>query len=375
MPLTVRLISADQHLAYVDSRPSASFLQCPSWAQVKNEWRSESIGWFDGATLVGAGLVLYRQVPKVKRYLAYLPEGPVIDWSADDLDDWLAPMVAHVKSQGAFGVKMGPPVEVRRWDAATVKAGVADEGVHRLADLPPDTTSAYAERVAARLRGLGWRPPAEHGGFSAGQPRYVFQVPLAGRDEDELLKGFNQLWRRNIKKADKSGVEVHLGGYDELPWFHRLYVVTAKRDGFTPRPLSYFQRMWTALSTEDPDRIRLYLAGHEGQLVAATTMVRVGEHAWYSYGASSTDKREVRGSNAIQWRMMRDAREAGAAVYDLRGISDTLDESDPLFGLIQFKLGTGGSAVEYLGEWDLPINKLLFTAFETYMARRSRAAA
>jgi lipid II:glycine glycyltransferase (peptidoglycan interpeptide bridge formation enzyme) len=372
MPLTVRPISADQHLAYVDSRPSASFLQCPSWAQVKSEWRSESLGWYDGSTLVGAGLVLYRQVPKVKRYLAYLPEGPVIDWAVDDIDDYLAPMVAHLKAQGAFGVKMGPPVEVRRWEAATIKAGVADPEQHRLADLTPDATTPYAERLASRLRGLGWRPPSPTGGFSAGQPRYVFQVPLAGRDEDELLKGFNQLWRRNIKKADKAGVEVRLGGYDELPWFHRLYVVTAERDGFTPRPLAYFQRMWKALSAEDPDRIRLYLAGHEGEMVAATTMVRVGNHAWYSYGASSTHKREVRGSNAIQWRMMRDAREAGAAVYDLRGIGDTLDEDDPLFGLIQFKLGTGGHAVEYLGEWDLPINKLLFAAFETYMARRGK---
>ena len=118
---------------------------------------------------------------------------------------------------------------------------------------------------------------------------------------------------------------------------------------------------------EDPDRIRLYLAEHEGDLVAATTMVRVGEHAWYSYGASSTAKREVRGSNAVQWPMLRDAKAAGATVYDLRGITDTLAEDDPHFGLIQFKLGTGGEAVEYLGEWDLPLNKVLFKAFDLYM--------
>ena len=82
---------------------------------------------------------------------------------------------------------------------------------------------------------------------------------------------------------------------------------TAGRDAFTPRPLDYFRTMWRAMTNEDPDRLRLYLAAHEGDLVAATTMVRVGEHAWYSYGASSTDRREVRGSNAVQWQMLRDA--------------------------------------------------------------------
>ena len=105
-------------------------------------------------------------------------------------------------------------------------------------------------------------------------------------------------------------------------------------------------------------------------MVAATTWVRVGTHTWSSYGASSTHKREVRGSNAIQWRMIQDSIAAGADVYDLRGITDSVDKKDPHVGLIEFKVGTGGEAVEYLGEWDWPINRLLYTAFDLYMKRR-----
>ena len=146
---------------------------------------------------------------------------------------------------------------------------------------------------------------------------------------------------------------------------------TAERDHFTPRPLSYFQTMYDALSAEDPGRISLWLAHHEGDLVAATIAIRVGAHAWYSYGASSTEKRDVRGSNAVQWAMIRDALAQGADVYDLRGITDTLDADDPHVGLIQFKVGTGGEAVEYVGEWDLPLNRALYAAFELYMNRRS----
>jgi lipid II:glycine glycyltransferase (peptidoglycan interpeptide bridge formation enzyme) len=265
---------------------------------------------------------------------------------------------------------MGPPLAVRRWSGGTVKAAIAGGAAKRLADVEPDAVDETAIRALDRLRRLGWRAPAEEGGFSAGQPQFVFQVPLAGRDEDELLKGFNQLWRRNVKKAAKAGVEVSTGTEADLADFHTLYVETAERDHFRPRPLAYFQTMWRAMHAEDPDRLRLYLARHEGDLVAATTMVRVGEHAWYSYGASSTAKRDVRGSNAVQWQMLRDAKAAGATVYDLRGITDTLDEGDPHFGLIQFKLGTGGEAVELAGEWDLAINKLMFTAFDLYLKRR-----
>ncbi len=186
-----------------------------------------------------------------------------------------------------------------------------------------------------------------------------------------MLAGMNQLWRRNIRKADKAGVVVSQGTREDLKAFHDLYVHTAERDHFTPRPLAYFETMYDALGAEDPGRITLWLAHHEGDLVAATIGVRVGTHAWYSYGASSTDKRDVRGSNAVQWAMIRDAIAQGAEVYDLRGITDTLDADDPHVGLIQFKVGTGGEAVETVGEWDLPLNRVLYQGFQLYLHRRS----
>ncbi len=368
--LAVRTLTPDEHLAFVRTRSSVSFLQTPAWAKAKPEWRAESLGWVRDGEVVGAGLVLYRQLPRVRRYLAYLPEGPVLDWDTDDLAAWLRPMADHLKRQRAFGVRMGPPVVTRRWSAAQVKEGIADPHVSRLDQVAPLERTPVGARVVARLTELGWRPQAAEGGFAAGQPQFNFWIPLAGRTEDDVLKGMNQLWRRNIKKAAKEGVEVTTGSGADLKAFHDLYVHTAERDGFTPRPLSYFSAMHDALHAEDPDRIRLWFARHGGDLVAATIAIRVGTHAWYSYGASSTEKREVRGSNAIQWEMIRDAIAAGAEVYDLRGITDTLDADDPTVGLIQFKVGTGGEAVEYAGEWDLPLHRPLYRAFDAYMKRR-----
>ncbi|MCC0097138.1 MULTISPECIES: peptidoglycan bridge formation glycyltransferase FemA/FemB family protein [Streptomyces] len=372
MSLSLRTISREQHLGYLQSLPSASHCQVPAWADVKNEWRSENLGWFDqNDELVGAALVLYRQLPKVKRYLAYLPEGPVINWYAPNLEEWLQPMLAHLKQQGAFTVKMGPPVVIRRWNSAAIKAGIQDPDVKRLRDVEASVIEPRAFEVSDKLRRMGWQQAEDGGaGFGDVQPRYVFQVPLANRSLDDVLKGFNQLWRRNIKKAEKAGVEVVQGGYEDLPIWQELYEVTAERDKFRPRPLSYFQRQWTALNSEDPNRMRLYIAKHEGEPLAAATMLTVGQHVWYSYGASANHKREVRPSNAMQWRMLRDSYALGASVYDLRGISDTLDENDHLFGLIQFKVGTGGEAVEYVGEWDFPLNKVLHKALDIYMSRR-----
>jgi lipid II:glycine glycyltransferase (peptidoglycan interpeptide bridge formation enzyme) len=374
-PLTVGGITDAEHLGFITSQRSASFLQTPAWARVKAEWRRESIGWRDAdGTLVGAALVLHRPIPRIKRFtLAYLPEGPLIDWTDPDLGRWLEPMAAHLKRQGAFGIRMGPPVVTRRWAAADIKAGIADESVSSLRDLPTDL-DPIGSAVGAYLAKAGWGAQQVAEGFGSGQPQYTFAVPLAGRSEEDVLAGMNQLWRRNIKKADKSGVLVTESTAStataDLARFHALYLETAERDHFTPRGLPYFTQMLGAMRAEAPERIRLFLATHEDDLVAATIFVQVGAHTWYLYGASSSAKREVRGSNAVQWAMLRTAIAAGADVYDLRGITATLDSHDSHSGLIQFKVGTGGEAVETVGEWDLALNTPLYKAFDWYMKRR-----
>ena len=181
----LRPITTAEHLAFLDARctagGSASFLQTPAWAAVKNEWKAESLGWELDGELVGAALVLYRQLPKVKRYLAYLPEGPVIDWEAEDLGEWLTPLASYLKKQGAFGVRIGPPVVTARWDAARIKEGIADESVASLTSLAPTERSQSGARVVSQLQELGWRLQGAEGGFAAGQPQYNFQIPLAGR--------------------------------------------------------------------------------------------------------------------------------------------------------------------------------------------------
>ncbi len=377
--LAVKTISPQDHRHFIASRRSASFLQVPAWGEVKGEWEPESIGWYRGDELVGAGLVLYRRLPTLRRYLAYLPEGPVIDWSDDDLGSWLDPMVAHLRGRRAFGIRMGPPVICRRWDADAVKGGIKDESVDRLDQVPPTTREAVGARTVSALRELGWLHQSSEGGFAAGQPQYNFHLRLRDEDgeprtEEDVLKGMNQQWRRNIKKAAKEGVVTSRVPAAELERrlqdFHDLYLLTAERDGFTPRPKRYFDAMFEALLAEDEDRVALFVAEHEDDLVGATVLIQVGAHVWYSYGASSTEKREVRGSNAVQWEMIRHALAGGADVYDLRGITDTLDSEDSHVGLIRFKAGTGGEAVEYAGEWDLPVNRALYRAFSIYMARR-----
>ena len=351
-----------------------SFLQTPAWGKTKAGWTSQSLGWFAGDELVGAGLILLRKVPKVEKYLAYLPEGPDLDWAnSNDVERALNALVVFAKDRGVFQIKMGPHTWVRRWHADTLKSAIAEESAKVIGELQPDEVNQSGIALIGQLQTMGWKQrKAEASGFGDYQPRYVFQIDLAGKTEEEIFEGFNQQWRRNIRKAGKEGVTVRQGTISDLEIFHACYVETAKRDNFTPRSLSYFQTMWTAMREEAIERIALLIASHpdhEGA-IAATTMTRVGNHSWYSYGASTTAARDLRPSNAVQWEMIKIALNDGAHVYDMRGISDTLDSNNHLFGLIQFKLGTGGYAQEYVGEWDYVLSPAWAKAFDFYMSKR-----
>lgn len=373
--MIVKPISAEDHLQYINQQDSVSFLQTPAWGKAKSPgWTYESLGWFEGEKIVGAGLVLFRKVPKLNRYLAYLPEGPDLKWEdSAAVDAGLKALIAFARSRNVFQIKIGPHAWTQRWSSETLKDAIATNSARTIGALPADVVNQSGIALTQQLRVLGWKQPeSEEAGFGDYQPRYVFQLDLASKSEDDIFNNFNQLWRRNIRKAEKEGVTVRLGTENDLESFHTCYVETASRDHFRPRPLSYFQSMWSAMKSENDQRIQLFIAEHPDHhgAIAATTLTQVGHHAWYSYGASTTAARDLRPSNAIQWAMIKHSLAQGAHTYDMRGISDTLSADNHLFGLIQFKLGTGGYAQEYVGEWDYNISPILAKAFSIYMARR-----
>ncbi len=362
--LTVRPISATEHERFAETH-EASILQTPAWAGVKRSWRSESIGWLEDGELVGAALVLHRPVPGTNRSLAYVPEGPTLPWNrvVGEPTRWLDPFLAHLRSQHAFAVRIGPAQGVRSWSTATAKHGMATPELRRFGDLPPDHCDADGAALLDVLRTHGWTSlEDESGAFTAGQPRLGVRMDLRDRTSQQLLKGMNQQWRRNVKRSTAAGVTVRPGDKADLAVFHKLYVETGERDGFTPRPLSYFSTMWDALGPV----LRLWVGELEGDALAAALTVDAGHTCWYTYGGSTSRHREVQASTAVQWAAMQAAVARGSWVYDLRGIADTLDETEKLSGLLRFKLGTGGSVLETAGEWEYSLSPLWHRAFQVH---------
>lgn len=269
-----------------------------------------------------AALVLRRALPRLPLGLIYVPKGPALDYNDEAALEFVLETledIAH-KSRSIF-IKIDPDVS--------------------------EEESHLAGPVKALLNRRGWC-------FSPEQVQFknTLCVDLR-RSEDELLKAMKAKTRYNIHLASRRGVEVRPGALEDIETFYQLYRETALRDSFIIRPPAYYYDAWGTFMRAG--LARLFLALHEGEVLAGLLLFHLGKRAWYMYGASSDRKRQVMSNYLLQWEAMLWAKAQGCAIYDMWGAPDILDESDPLWGVYRFKAGFGGSFVRHIGAYDYPV--------------------
>ncbi len=267
--------------------------------------------------------------------VAYVPKGPLLDWT----DAALAEAVLDRLE-----------VEARRARALFVKIDP---------DVRSDTPAG--QQIMALLAHRGWRPSAEQIQFCN------TMVTDLTRDEDALLAAMKPKWRYNIRLAERRGVIVRDGRVADLPLFYEMYQETGQRDGFLVRPYAYYRTIWERFMSAG--LAHLLLAEVAGQPVAGLILFRFGPTAWYFYGASTAQSRELMPNHALQWAALRWAKAAGCTRYDWWGAPDVLDETDPMWGVYRFKQGFGGEFVPHIGAWDYPTNRFAYWFYTAAMPR------
>lgn len=69
--------------------------------------------------------------------------------------------------------------------------------------------------------------------------------------------------------------------------------------------------------------------------------------------------------------MIKRAMEKKLPLYDFGGISGDFNPDSDNYGVYEFKRGFGGNVVEYIGEFDLVVDKL-FNSFYKFMFKTYR---
>ena len=185
------------------------------------------------------------------------------------------------------------------------------------------------------------------------------------QEENEILQRMKPKTRYNIRLSQRHGVAVKSAGMEEIETWYELYRETAQRNGILLNNIKYFRAVLSAKAddTRSPAQVRLLIATYNNEPLAAMFLVVSGYRGSYLYGASSSEKRNLMATYALQWEAIRLSKTAGCTQYDMFGISPTPDPEHPMYGLYKFKAGFGGKIYHSLGCWDYPLNREKYTLF------------
>lgn len=323
-------------------------LQSDAWGELKSrfDWTAQRI--VSGHT---GALVLFRRLP-LGLTVAYIPRGPDVNWlDTASCESLLMAVHSEAKKRRAVFLKVEPDV----WRVEPLQTMAPPASV----DLPEEQAGAAARFLEAN----GFHPA------DTIQPRSSIVVDISP-DEATILAAMKQKTRYNIRLAEKKGVTVRLGNRADVSIFYNLALTTAGRDGFAVHSLAYYQAAYDLFA---PDRCALLLAEYQGAPLAALLVFCQGQTAYYFYGASANEHRELMPAYLVQWAAIRWARGQGCTRYDLWGVPDagaaTLEAEfqhrhDGLWGVYRFKRGFGGQVVRTIGAYDYVYNAPLYRLYK-----------
>lgn len=319
---------------FLAALPEGDVLQSWAWGetwQAAGEEPVRLVACDEAGAIRGVALTLVR--PTVGgRTVAYVPHGPVWDRRAHDADAVADALVGEIARVGiaarAIVVKLDPRAGVTG-SCADVERLASRHGLRRARhDLQATTT-----RIVALLDG----GPAL----------------AATWDKDE---------RNRVSRARREGVTTTIDRSADaasIDAFAALLEATAERDRFAARSPAFLARLAAAFAAGDG--WLLTLAHLDGRPIAGVVTPRIGDRAFYLYGASLREEglRHAFGSDAAMAAAMAAMAADGVAILDLWGVAEPDDPGADAawIGFSRFKRRFGGAPLRHPGTWDLVLDR------------------
>lgn len=384
-------IQKEEFNHFVQNHEYCNLLQSYQWANIKQNWDHLYTGVYENETLIGTGLVLIKKLP-LNFSMFYLPRGPVMDYKNEELLRFYFKELKKVaKKKHCLFIKFDPAIHINDYKSKDCNTNYYQD------------TQLYLD-IFKRLG-------AKHHGFTMKieetiQPRFQSNVYASSNIEETLPKHTKRL----IKDANRRNVNIVSGQKELIDEFSRLVCLTEQRKQVSLRNKEYF----TLLMNEYPEGGVIFLAqcnlyqlskeAHEKKIELEKEIKNTPENAKKKLrrlqdqmNSVEKDIKEfdemlnefgyvdqpisIAGILSIQYgntcemlyagmderfkkfmpqykeyvENFKWAFERGCIYSNMGGVEGTLDD-----GLTKFKDNFDPVINEFIGEFDIPVNRLLF---------------
>lgn len=397
-------ININEYEEFVEKHIKSHFLQSTMWGEFSRLDKGlvpHYVGIKENGKLVCATLLLEKKLWLGYSYF-YAPRGYVIDFHDTKLlEQFTLELKKYLKKHHGIFIKIDPDVIIRKHDLND--------------NLIFEDLSVYNSLIKLNYKHLGFTNR-----FETSEPRFSFRIDFT-KSFNEIEENFSKTTKQRIKKAEDLDVKVVTSkNVDE---FYNLMMITENRKDFVTHTKKYYQDIYNIFSKNDKCNIFLgsvdidkilnkynilideldkeisnfdlnnlsksnknklnELAKRKEKILnditkyneakeqygnnivlSAHFIVEYGNKAWVLYAGNHDVLSFTYTNYKTYLEHIKYYYNKGIKIYDQFGTVGELKENDPLLGLHEFKKKFGGDYVEFIGEFDLITNKLMYFLFK-----------
>lgn len=356
-------ISEDEFKDIQDNFPNSNYYQSVEWSKVKElmGWTHTFIVFKNQEQYIYAAMILWKKILG-NINICYAPRGILGDLNDTILlEIFTIELKKYLKKRGAVFLKIDPLIDysVRDRDGKVIKI--------------------LGDDIINNLNNLGYH----HQGFTTGygsdiQYRWSFYLDI----QKDYLNNLDSRCKRCLNKANKYPLTIKDVDDTNIYEFKELMESTSIRHNSFDRSLEYYKTLKRCLkdniffkivyidrdkylSTFIGDKNYDLIKNNHKKLIPISCGVFIKDNnaMHYVYGGNDYKYMSFMGSYRLQKYMIDYSKDKGIPIYDFGGISGNFDTNSKHYGIYEFKRGFGGSVQEYIGEFDLIINKPLYILY------------
>lgn len=410
--MKIVILTPQQFDDFSYNHPLHTFYQTSNYANImaKYGYKINYYGFTDDKNnLIGATMLLTQNLIGQKKY-AYAPRGFLIDYENKELLMQITTQLKkYLAKQKFVFLKIDPPVtnNKRNKDGSIIP-------------------SPYSNDLIPFLQKIGYNYFGDNKFFGTLKPRWNAILKVTG-SSSTLFDNLDKSVKNKIRKAQSRGVEIIKGTPQDLPIFYKfvakkhyrkLEYYQAFQEKFQDKFEIYFAKLDSEtylknikviyeeeLANNEKYNLEIQKAGlnneinqkitnskitsdkllavYKKELITASELfeknpngiiIGAGAYIVEKHGLSllieglDNNYKLFYPTFLMKWHIIEKYAKQGAIYFNLNAITGYFEDNNKFKGLNEMKLGYNSDVVEYIGEFDLIINKSFYKIYSNTKA-------
>ncbi len=398
--MIIKIIDEKTYENYVTNHPYKNMYQTINWLKVKQQEKREIeiLGFYQNNQLVGASYAI--KIPILKKfYHIYFSRGILTNY-----DD------------NIFILELTNLLKAYYQNKKVIKITIDPAIILSSRDVNGNITKYDNDSIKNNLEAAGFIFYGYNLRFESLQMRFIHRLKLTNSYEEQT-KCFDKSTKKNIELAIQKGVRIRKGTIDDLELGISMFNQTATRKNISNYSLNFYKRIFTTYKEDATLYIayidkNIYLNNMQQLLKEKEKELEIiiNKKSTSNVGKKLLQQEEIAKKQIIKYQKeiekasslqketiiaslfsmyandeyisfasgmdnnyrdfcpkyamypahIKDAIEHNMTYVNFLGVTGIFDKNDKDYGIYDVKRGFGGETIEYIGQFTLPLNKILY---------------